>query len=25
MTPIDNEAGIDFGRAKMKFLTSIYS
>ncbi len=25
MTPIDNEAGIDFGRANMKFLTSIYN
>jgi hypothetical protein len=25
MTPIENEAGIDFGRAKMKFLTSIYN
>ena len=24
MTPIENEAGIDFGRTKMKFLTSIY-
>jgi hypothetical protein len=25
MTPIENEAEIDFGRAKMKFLTSIYN
>jgi hypothetical protein len=25
MTPIENEAGIDFGRAKMKFLTFIYN
>ncbi len=25
MTPIENEAGIDFRRAKMKFLTSIYN
>jgi hypothetical protein len=25
MTPIENEAGLDFGRAKMKFLTSIYN
>jgi hypothetical protein len=25
MTPSENEAGIDFGRAKMKFLTSIYN
>jgi hypothetical protein len=25
MTPIVNEDGIDFGRAKMKFLTSIYN
>ncbi len=25
MTPIENEAGIDFERAKMKFLTSIYN
>ncbi len=25
MTPIENEAGIDSGRAKMKFLTSIYN
>jgi hypothetical protein len=25
MPPIENEAGIDFGRAKMKFLTSIYN
>jgi hypothetical protein len=25
MTPIENEAGIDLGRAKMKFLISIYN
>jgi hypothetical protein len=25
MTPIKNEAGIDFGRAKVKFLTSMYN
>jgi hypothetical protein len=25
MTPIENEAGIDFGRAKMKIFTSIYN